>query len=163
VVYECADLFRRYGIRKIFGDQYAVAWVQEPFRQQGIEYKPSDPKSSLYTAFLPLLNSRKIRLLGNRRMYNQLLGLERTTARGAGRDTIDHVRGGYDDCANAVAGALVYATAKRPVAWVGTYCPSGRSAKIDYSPRLNPHLREPTRIRYVVLTEQEDLKRRGLL
>ena len=38
----------------------------------------------------------------------QLLGLERRTSR-AGQDPIDDPRGGSDDLANAVAGALVMA------------------------------------------------------
>ena len=41
------------------------------------------------------------RLLGH--TLNQLIGLERRTARG-GRDSIDHGPGGHDDVCNAVAG-----------------------------------------------------------
>jgi len=36
---------------------------------------------------------------------NQLVGLERCTTR-AGKDSIDHAPGSYDDLANAVAGAF---------------------------------------------------------
>jgi hypothetical protein len=52
---------------------------------------------------LPLLNSGKLVLLDNQRLVNQLVGLERRTARG-GRDVIDHSPGGHDDIANCVAG-----------------------------------------------------------
>jgi hypothetical protein len=55
---------------------------------------------------LLLLNSRTVALLTNERLERQLLSLERRTTRG-GRDAIDHPRGGRDDLANAVAGALV--------------------------------------------------------
>jgi len=39
------------------------------------------------------------------RLMNQLVGLERCTTR-AGKDSIDHAPGSYDDLANAVAGAF---------------------------------------------------------
>jgi hypothetical protein len=147
VIYECADLFRRYRVSTITGDQYAVAWVQEPFRKAGLEYKPADSKGALYTSFLPRLNSGKVKLLGNRRLVNQLLGLERTTSRGVGRDTIDHVKGGFDDVANAAVGALLLATAKRPQAWVGAI---GVDGQVQYLSKNNPHmLPERPRIRVV--------------
>ena len=49
-------------------------------------------------------------MLDNRRLISQLHGLERRTARG-GKDSIDHGPGAHDDVANAVAGALVLASA----------------------------------------------------
>ena len=52
---------------------------------------------------LPLINSSRIELLDDARLINQLVGLERRTARG-GRDFIDHPPGGHDDICNAVAG-----------------------------------------------------------
>ena len=68
----------------------------------------AEPKSSLYTNLLPLLNSYRIELLDHPRLVAQLCGLERRTARG-GRDSIDHAPGGHDDLANAVAGAAALA------------------------------------------------------
>ena len=56
---------------------------------------------------------RKVRLIANQRMISQLVGLERTTARG-GRDFIDHAKGGHDDLANVAAGVLLLATANLP-------------------------------------------------
>jgi hypothetical protein len=55
---------------------------------------------------LPLLNSRRVDLLDNKRLFNQISGLERRTARG-GRDSIDHAPGAHDDVGNSAAGALV--------------------------------------------------------
>jgi hypothetical protein len=60
----------------------------------------------LYIDLLPMINSRGVVLLDNDRMFRQLVGLERQTSR-IGKDTVDHVRGGHDDVANAAAGALV--------------------------------------------------------
>jgi hypothetical protein len=68
---------------------------------------------------LPLINSGKVKLLGDKRLVSQLVGLERRTTRG-GRDAIDHAKGGHDDVANAVAGALLSAVAKPPRMRMGT-------------------------------------------
>ena len=83
-----------------------------------IEYRPSERvKSDLYRDMLPLLNSGRVQLLDNRRLVNQLHGLERRTARG-GRDSIDHSTGRHDDAANAAAGAIVLASAyTAPMSW----------------------------------------------
>jgi hypothetical protein len=68
-------------------------------------------KSEIYRDFLPLLNSGRVVLPRNERLMRQLCSLERTTARGSGRDNIDHPSGQHDDIANAVAGAAVLAAA----------------------------------------------------
>jgi hypothetical protein len=116
VVKEFAATLRSYGVSRIVGDRYAAEWPRERFRTYGIEYRVADKtKSDLYLALLPLLNSGRIELLDHTRTTNQLAGLERRTSR-AGKDSIDHVPGGHDDLANAVAGAAVLAVqaAARP-------------------------------------------------
>jgi hypothetical protein len=65
----------------------------------------AEPKSTLYTNMLQLLNSR-VELLDEPRSIAQLCSLERRTAR-SGRDSIDHPPGGHDDLINAVAGVAV--------------------------------------------------------
>jgi hypothetical protein len=65
----------------------------------------------LYRDTLPLLNSCKVRLLDNARLVNQLCSLERRTGT-SGRDIIDHPAHGFDDLANAVAGAVVMCAQK---------------------------------------------------
>jgi hypothetical protein len=98
-----------YGVAKVCGDRYAGEWPAEQFAKRNVTYEPSEKvKSDIYRDMLPLLNSRKVQLLDNRRVLSQLHGLERRTARG-GRDSIDHSPGAHDDIANAVAGALVLA------------------------------------------------------
>jgi hypothetical protein len=109
VVKEFADTLKSYGISKITGDRYGAEWPRERFKVHGIEYRVADKaKSDLYLSLLPLLNSGRIELLDHPRLINQLIGLERRTSR-AGKDSIDHVPGGHDDIANAVAGAAVLA------------------------------------------------------
>lgn len=112
VVQRFAETLKSYGIRKVTGDKYAGEWPREQFRKAGIEYSTSDKsKTELYAAFLPLLNSGSCRLIGVPKLEAQLVSLERRTARGTGRDVIDHpqVKGAHDDVANAVAGAIVLA------------------------------------------------------
>ena len=73
-------------------------------QELGITYEPAaKPKSDLYRDLLPAINSRRIDLLDHPRLVNQLVSLERRTARG-GRDSIDHAPGAHDDIANVVAG-----------------------------------------------------------
>jgi hypothetical protein len=106
VVSDYCELLKTYNIRKLTGDRYAGLWPVEQFHEHQIVYEQSaKPKSDLYAAFLPLLNSKKCDLLDNDRLTNQLLGLERRTAR-SGRDSIDHAPGGHDDVCNAAAGVL---------------------------------------------------------
>jgi len=111
-----ADVLKTYKVRSITGDRYAGEWPPEQFGRNGIQYEASElTKSEIYQELLPLLNSRTVALLENDRLQRQLLSLERRTFRG-GRDAIDHPRGGRDDLANAVAGALVMAQSAPSIA-----------------------------------------------
>jgi hypothetical protein len=104
VVEEFAALCKSYGVGKVVGDKYAGQWPVEAFGKFGIWYEHSaKTKNELYIDLLPLINSRRVALLDNARLINQLVGLERQVSRG-GRDSIDHPRGQHDDLANAVAG-----------------------------------------------------------
>jgi hypothetical protein len=70
---------------------------------------------------LPLLNSGGVVLPRNDRLVAQLVGLERRTARGTGRDSIDHPPGARDDIANVVAGVALLARAPgydTSLAWI---------------------------------------------
>ena len=111
VTADLAEQMKRYRIGSCEGDRYAGAWVVDSFRQHAITYMPSErSKSQIYAEFLPLLNARKVELLDNRKLANQLASLERRTIRGGTRgDSIDHPPGLHDDLANAAAGAFVFA------------------------------------------------------
>ena len=103
------------------------------------------------------MNSGRVKLLGNKRLITQLIGLERRTSR-AGRDSIDHAPGGHDDLANAAAGALVTVTEKKAQMRMGTIdfvCTGKVTWRDEESQRQ--------RIRIVTVTEKEDLRKRGLL
>lgn len=107
VTQEFAELLKTYRVSSVTGDRYAGEWPRERFRAHQIEYVLADhTKSELYKSLLPLVNSKRVDLLGVGRLKTQLLALERRTARG-GKDSVDHPKNGHDDVANAVAGVLV--------------------------------------------------------
>jgi hypothetical protein len=155
VTREFADLLKTYRISTVRGDRYAGEFPRELFRKQGIKYELSDDsKSSIYVNFLPLINSGKVRLLGNKRLVTQLLNLERRTSR-AGRDSIDHAPGGHDDIANATAGALLLATAKLPRMRMSAidFANTSRVYYADEEP-------ERPRLRFVRITEKEAIRQK---
>jgi hypothetical protein len=48
----------------VVGDNFAAEFSAEPFKRRGIAYqRAAKPKSDLYLAFLPLLNSCRVELL----------------------------------------------------------------------------------------------------
>jgi len=103
-VAELAGVLASYKVGLVVGDKYAGMWPTDAFNKFGIAYQPSPkPKSDLYVSLLPLINSGTIDLLDDKHLFNQLIGLERRTAR-SGKDSIDHAPGAHDDVANAVAG-----------------------------------------------------------
>ena len=111
VVREFCLLLAKYRIGSVTGDRYGGEWPREQFRKHGVSYELSDKtRSDLYREMLPMLNSGRCVLLDHEKTVAQIVGLERRVARG-GRDSIDHGPGAHDDIANAVAGALVCASA----------------------------------------------------
>jgi hypothetical protein len=107
VVEQFCLILKRYGITRVHGDRYAGEWPREQFVKHEIEYVLTDKaKSDLYRELLPFINSGSVELLDNAKLVNQLVSLERRTARG-GKDSIDHPPNGHDDLINAAAIALV--------------------------------------------------------
>jgi hypothetical protein len=156
VVADFAELLKQYRVKRIQGDRYAGEWCREAFRRHGISYDPADsPKSDLYRDLLPLVNSGRVKLLNNKRLIAQLVGLERRTSR-AGRDSIDHAPGAHDDLANACAGALLAALAKKPEVRMGTIA-FGSTGKVTWRD-AEP---ERPRIRIIRVTEQEALRQKS--
>jgi hypothetical protein len=104
VIEEISNLCKAYGVGKVIADKFAGEFPRELFNRCGIRYEASArPKSELYQDLLMAINSKRVRLLDNPRLIQQLVGLERRTAR-SGKDSIDHSPGGHDDVCNAVAG-----------------------------------------------------------
>ena len=89
VVEEFASELKRFRCTMVVGDRFGGEWCRERFRIHGINYELADkPKSELYGALLPLINSRGIDLLDDDRLVHQIVGLERRVGR-SGRDSID--------------------------------------------------------------------------
>jgi hypothetical protein len=103
-----------------------------------------------------------VRLLDHTRMKSQFVNLERRTAR-SGKDSIDHADGARDDIANAVAGAVLAATSKKGIFRIGFGCPGygPDGGKMVWQDAGEP--RQHSRITIEHISEQEDLRRRGLL
>jgi hypothetical protein len=102
-----ADFLKSYGITGITGDAYAGEWPREQFAKNGVGYEVSEKnKSQLYLELIPALTSKKVELLDNDKLKNELRRLERRRGR-SGKDSIDHpAYGGSDDIANSVAGVI---------------------------------------------------------
>jgi hypothetical protein len=122
VITEFSRLLKSYRVSKVTSDRFAGGFLPEQFAGHGINFEPAvKTKSDLYVDLLPLLNSGGVVLPRNDRLVAQLVGLERRTARGTGRDIVDHSPGGHDDLANAVAGAALLARAPgydTSLAWI---------------------------------------------
>jgi hypothetical protein len=102
-----ADTLKEYHLTSVVGDRYGGEWPRERFQVHGINYELADkPKSDYYKELLPLINSGRVEFLDHQKMLNQILNLERRTAR-SGKDSIDHPPNSFDDLANAAAGVLV--------------------------------------------------------
>jgi hypothetical protein len=113
IAQEFAAILKTYRIGRVKGDRYAGRWPRDEFQKHGIEYVASDrDRSALYLEFMARINSGAVILPPDQRMQRQFANLERRAHRG-GRDTIDHPPGAHDDRANAVAGAVAYASVRR--------------------------------------------------
>jgi hypothetical protein len=156
VITEFADTLKSYGITRVVGDRYGGQFPVEQFKKHGIRYEPSAyPKGAIYLDLLPLINSGKVRLLNNKRLMSQLVGLERNTARG-GKDSIDHARGGHDDLANAAAGALCLAVHDSRKTKM-------RTGAIGVDGRIFWHEKPPQATRIIHVTPEEYRRRNGLI
>jgi hypothetical protein len=75
---------------------------------------------------------RRVELLQHDKLQKQLVGLERRTTRGTGRDIIDHAPNQHDDVANAVCGALALANGWKGdfnlEQWMDAYAMEGSEA-----------------------------------
>lgn len=115
IVAEFCQLLKTYRVLSVTADHYAGEWPREQFSKYGIGYNPSaKPKSEIYTALLPMINSRRADLLDDNRLVAQLCGLERRTGR-SGKDSVDHAPGAHDDRINSAAGALLLAAGENSV------------------------------------------------
>ena len=111
VASEFSALMKSYHLTSAHADRWGGDWVKEQFSKFGINIEPAaKTKHNLYLDLLPTINSKRIDLLEHPRAFNQLIGLERRSGRGA--DIIDHPPSGHDDLANCVAGVASLAISR---------------------------------------------------
>src|SRR6516164_42385 len=106
VTRDYAALCREYHVSEIVGDAYAAQWVAGTWRETGINYRRSAlVKSDIYREAEALFTRGLVRLPDHAKLLRELRLLERITHR-SGKDQVTHPKGGRDDFANAVCGAL---------------------------------------------------------
>ena len=104
---EFATLLKSYGVSQISGDRFANVWPVEVFAKVGITYEQNaEPKSTLYTNMLPLINSCRVELLDEPRSIAQLCASS-GAPRAVGLTPSTIRSGGHDDLINAIAGVAV--------------------------------------------------------
>jgi len=101
---EFAEILRSYGIFEAVSDKFAGSFPAEQMAKLGITLTAAKPSSEIFIDFLPLLMSKRVELLDDKTVVNQICGLERNTGRG--RDYISAGGNGHDDVAVVVAGSL---------------------------------------------------------
>jgi hypothetical protein len=134
--------------------------AREQFRKCGIQYElSSKPTSDLYRDLLPLLNSRRVELLDDKKLIAQLTSLERRTAR-SGRDQISHPPGAHDDVANAVAGAFAaIAVPQQKLRMFTLECNGGPpSIELDARTGRPLDLSERTSVKWTTVLERDGFK-----
>ena len=138
VIDQAAKIMLRYGVRVCYADDWAKGFTSERLKANGIQFRPTPPKSALYAELLTYLYSHQCVLLDIPRLRSQLLALDRRPGSG-GRDVIEHPRraDARDDAANAAAGSLVMcaAAARRGGVHVIGIPPPGSPAWNDVKPR----------------------------
>jgi hypothetical protein len=82
--------------------------IPEQFNNHGIAKEKSDRTTSDYfQAYLPIITSRRSRLLDNPRIGLQFSSLERRASRIGAKDSVGHPVGGHDDICTVIAGLMV--------------------------------------------------------
>jgi hypothetical protein len=143
-----ANTLKSYGITRTMGDRWGLNFVAAEFQRHGITLEYSDKhRSDIYREALPLLTSKRARLIDNERMIGQFSNLERRAMSG-GREVIDRPqRGGHhDDVSLVVAGCLV--SLAMPI--------TGAEAFIEFYRR---QVEEPWRFRHS--TDYDDIRTAG--
>jgi hypothetical protein len=111
VIAEYAELLRSYRVTEVHGDNHAGGFHSSEWAAQSITFRPfKDSTSDNYLAALPSLLARRVKLLNNTTLRNQLTSLERTVGTGD-RETVSHPKhgGAHDDVATAICGAITVA------------------------------------------------------
>ena len=87
VVAEFCETLANYRIRRISGDHYGGRVAARAIPKHGVLYETAERTASQqFLELLPLINAKRVGLLDHKRMLDQLIGLERRTGFGTGKD-----------------------------------------------------------------------------
>jgi hypothetical protein len=140
---QIAGVLRSYNISTTTGDRWGLNFVSSEFQRHGITVEYSDKnRSDLYRECLPILRSRRARLLSNEKMVSQFANLERRALTNGG-ERIDHpARAGcHDDVSQVTAAVLAALVAPRSNAenWIEYLRRCNEAAGLSFS-RMNVDL-----------------------
>jgi hypothetical protein len=110
VIREFSHLLRSYGISEIVSDNFAAGFCSDEWMRNGIQFRAcANSTAENFLFALPLLTSKRARLVDDAMLRKQLSGLQRRVV--GGHETVGHaqVASAHDDVAAAVAGCLVAA------------------------------------------------------
>jgi hypothetical protein len=116
VICEYAQILRTYGVGEIVSDNFAAGFSSDEWARNGIRFRACENTTAEnFLCALPLLTSKRGRLVDDITLRKQLSGLQRRVV--AGHETVGHaqVASAHDDVAAAVAGCLVAACEARAV------------------------------------------------
>jgi hypothetical protein len=111
VIAEFAELLRAYNITEVHGDAFAGGFHSSEWRNHPATFVPcKESTSENYLTALPALLARRVRLLDNAVLRNQLTSLERRVGAGD-KETVSHPQhaNAHDDVAAAVCGVIAVA------------------------------------------------------
>jgi len=100
VVKEISNILKSYKVHSTVGDKWAVGALSDLFKMEGIVYVDSQlTASEVYMESAVFFHNGSVRLPDNKRLLQQLRGLERHV-RKSGKDQVTHPPGGHDDVSN---------------------------------------------------------------
>jgi hypothetical protein len=111
VIAEYAALLKTYSISEVWGDKFAGGFHADEWTRNGIAFRAAPfTTSENYLSALPALLARRVRLVDNATLRNQLTSLERRVGAGD-KESVSHPQHGnaHDDLAAAVCGVIATA------------------------------------------------------
>jgi hypothetical protein len=115
VIRDFSNILRTYGIAEIVSDNFAAGFCSDEWVRNGIRFKACDNTTAEnFLCTLPLLTSKRSRLVDDVTLRKQLSGLQRRVV--GGHETVGHqqIASAHDDVAAACAGVLALIAGKRP-------------------------------------------------
>ena len=118
VIDDIVKLLRMYGITEVRGDNAGAGFHQEDWRSHPVAYlKCEDTTSENYLTALPSFLAKRVRLVDNVTLRNQLATLERRVGAGD-KENVSHPQhaNAHDDIAAAICGVVTMALRRARVA-----------------------------------------------